>query len=99
MRIKMRKLSKVISVVSFVAVLVATGEPTGNSGNFSIIQLALAGVGVITLALSTLTLVRMSKNDRYAEWSAKERSRQTEIASAELALLAGNGNKLASKLK
>ncbi len=95
----MKNILKMVSVVSFVAVLIATGEPTGNSGDFYIIQLALAGVGIITLVLSTLTLLKKNEDERYAEWSAKERSKQTEIVSAELALLASNGNKLAGKLK
>ena len=93
----MKNLLKVTSVVSFALVLAATGEPI--EGTFTMFQLALAFGSLIVLIGSVLTLVRISKNEYNAEWSAKERSRQTEMVSTELALLAGNGNKLAGKLK
>ena len=95
----MKNQMRAITVVSFVAVLIATGEPTGASGSFSTLQLILAGVGVTALILSTLTMVRMDKNEEDAKALSEMRSRQTEMVSAELAFMAGNGNKLAAKLK
>ena len=93
----MKNTLKAVSFVSLLVVVGTTGEPTG--GSFSMIQLSLM-FGSLTLFLaSTLTLVRMSKNERESRMRVKKSSAQTEMVAAELTVMMASGNKLASKLK